>query len=231
MSNLRPIKTDLRCYRANNAWHVALETSCGRVVVRPRFTNEPLDGAYRLAYEVLCQEKRLVSAATLSSTMRALHQKWDQLDLSAETVHLMATIGGEVVGRMRIIKGNWSDLPLVRNGFKNENDERTQGTYCEIGKLMLAPKVRGGGLVTAFFRLAHQIVYIENSIPSVFLSCEPELERLYRRLGGVVLGKFFNSEFQKPYTAMRIDCAERFEAQGHRGAHEREERFAIRGVA
>jgi predicted GNAT family N-acyltransferase len=220
-SGLRYQTVGEECYRVEGLWHVAIETQHGRVIVRPRYENESLDAAFRLAYEVHCSEKRLIDERTLSEDMRSKKMKWDAWDHSPKTLHLLALNDGVLVGRMRIIKDDLLDLPLTNNGFNLEAEKRNGFPIWEISKLLVKKQFRASGLVTPFYWLVYQLCHVEAQLPSIYLSCELALRILYRRIGGIEIGEFFNKEFGQTYSAMRIDFVETYEKQRQGGKYGR----------
>ncbi len=220
-SGLRYQTVGQECYLVDGLWHVALETNYGRVIVRPRYDNESLDAAFRLAYEVHCSEKHLIDERTLSEEMRSAKMKWDAWDRSPQTLHLLALNDGVLVGRMRLIKNELLDLPLTNNGFNLEAEKRKGFPIWEISKLLVQKQFRASGLVTPFYWLVYQLCHVEAQLPSIYLSCELALRILYRRIGGIEIGEFFNKEFKQNYSAMRIDFVDTYEKQRQGGKYGR----------
>ena len=198
-------------FKKNGLWHLIVPHEQGQILIRPRYPNEPLNAAFRLAYNVLCAEKRLVEENALSGEMRSKCEKWDDWDHSAQTLHFFATLNGEVIGRLRIIMDGTLGLPIERNGFTvHRKSGEGDALACEISKLMVDRRFRAGGLLAPFYWFVYQSCAVERKLPNAMLSCEPMLRALYHRIGAHDLGAFFNKEFHKPYSAMQIQFADTF---------------------
>jgi predicted acetyltransferase len=83
----------------------------------------------------------------------------------------------------------------------------------EISKLMIAKPYRGGGIMAALYWHVFQSSYVQQGLPSVYLSCERPLTALYGRIGAEEIGHFVHREAKSVFAAMRVDFVGSYERQ------------------
>lgn len=203
--------------QVDGTWHLSVPHDGGSILVRPMLPGESLLPAFQLTYDIYVRERGLVAPEALPPDQRAMQAKWDRWDDLATTRHFIALHNGRVVGHMRLVDDSPLGLPIEHYGFDLTPERKRGPMLREISKLMIAKPYRGGGIVAAFYWHVFQTCRVQQWLPSVYLSCEPPLAALYRRIGGVEIGQFVNCETKSPFAAMRVDFVESYEKQFNGG--------------
>ena len=184
---------------------IEIECNGGSVVVRQIRDKRELRAAFRFLYQVYVEEEKLVSPYELPRSCRASRRKWDKWDSRRTTRHIVAMVGEQVVGHVRLLYRKDGPLPLEENGFVLPEDASGE---CEVSKFVLHPSFRGSDVLAAFYRHIFYICRNEQHLSSVIFSCQPKHEPLYARVGAVPIGSFMNTELARPCLVMRITAVD-----------------------
>ena len=199
--------------QVDGTFHVRVPHGDGSILVRPMLPGESLLPVFRLAYDIFVNEKGLVARDALPVEQQAMEAKWDRWDEPATTRHFVAVHDGHVVGHMRLVGDSPLGLPMEHYGFDLGAQRRRGEEVQEISKLMIARLYRGGGIMAALYWHVFQSSYVQQGLPSVYLSCERPLTALYGRIGAVEIGQFAHREASGVFAAMRVDFVGSYERQ------------------
>lgn len=199
--------------QADGTFHVRVPHGDGSILVRPLLPGESLLPVFRLAYDIYVNEKGLVARDALPVEQQAMEAKWDRWDDPPTTRHFVAVHDGTVVGHMRLVGDGPLGLPMEHYGFDLAAHRRRGEEVQEISKLMIAKPYRGGGIMAALYWHVFQSSYVQQGLPSVYLSCERPLTALYGRIGAVEIGQFVHREASGVFAAMRVDFVGDYERQ------------------
>lgn len=199
--------------QTDGTFHVRVPHGDGSILVRPLLPGESLLPVFRLAYDIYVNEKGLVARDALPVEQQAMEAKWDRWDDPPSTRHFVAVHDGEVVGHMRLVGDSPLGLPMEHYGFDLAAHRRRGEEVQEISKLMIAKPYRGGGIMAALYWHVFQTSYVQQGLPSVYLSCERPLTALYGRIGAVEIGQFVHREASGVFAAMRVDFVGSYERQ------------------
>ena len=211
---------------------ISVECNGDLVVVKPALDSRELQAAFRFLYEVYVEKEKLISANKLPPMCQASRRRWDKWDLRPATRHIVAMVGGEVVGHLRLLYRKDGPLPLEEDGYSISPDAEEE---CEVSKLALEQEFRRADILAAFYRQIYHICRTEQCLPSVIFGCHPKHEAVYERFGAVPIGSFINTQLDGPCTVMRIafveDYGERFPgfALGRRQERQTRYRFQTSG--
>jgi predicted GNAT family N-acyltransferase len=197
----------------DGTFHVRVPHGESTILVRPLLPDESLLPVFRLAYDIYVTERGLVARDALPVEQQAMEAKWDRWDEPATTRHFVAVHEGNVVGHMRVVGDSPLGLPMEHYGFDLSAQRRRGHEVQEISKLMIAKPYRGGGIMAALYWHVFQTSYVQQGLPSVFLSCERVLTRLYGCIGAVEIGQFVHREASAMFAAMRVDFVGSYERQ------------------
>jgi hypothetical protein len=186
-------------------WEVRFSYRDSPVVVRPVAPGESLFPIFRLIYDAYVEELRTVNPEKLPPECRHARAKWDAWDFLPCTRHYVALVDDQIVGHVRLIDDSDLGLPLEKTGF-DLRAERLPGHFMiEFSKLVIRPEYRGSPILSALMWQGFQQKKAVENRPCAYLSCDPAFTKLYRRMGATEIGVFLSKEFDRPYSAMRLD--------------------------
>jgi predicted GNAT family N-acyltransferase len=196
---------------ANNpGWELRFNYRDSPVVVRPVAPGESLFPIFRLIYEAYVEELRTVNPEKLPPECLHARAKWDGWDFLPCTRHYVALVNGAIVGHVRLIDDSDLGLPLEKTGFDLRAERLPGHAMIECSKLVIRREYRGSPILSALMWQAFQQKKAVENRPCMYLSCDPSFTKLYRRMGATEIGVFLSNEFDRPYSAMRLDLLASF---------------------
>ena len=193
-----------------------LNVTMGKREVTVRAAREDeLDEVFALRYRVYVEEMHLLRPEQLPAEQVDSARKWDDFDFADTTRHLVAVHEERVVACVRLVDDLDGCVPLDRNGFSLEPVRRQGQRVREVGKLVVSREFRGLTVCRALFALTWLYCRVIDPVEEIYLSCEARLERLYRELNAQHIGTFWNREFGRTYSVMRIPALDTFAEQCH----------------